>query len=76
MAAVGGWRLGFGDCGSLLMFPEPLLFCVGVRDGCLTDIIKLLAPGRLILGICVFQVIAYCSNERAIAAIALNVRGD
>jgi hypothetical protein len=58
------------------MFPEPLLFRVGVRDGCLTDIIKLNTPRRFIVWMGIFEVISYCSNEGAIAAIALNVRGD
>jgi hypothetical protein len=70
MAAVEGWRLGFGDT---LVFAQALLFGIGICHGGFADVIELLAPGRLILGIGVFQVIGYCSNERAIAAIALVV---
>ena len=73
MASVEGRRLGFGDT---LVLAQALLFGVGICHCSLANVIELLAPGWLIFGMCVFQVIGYRSNERAIAAITLNVGGD
>ena len=60
MAAVGGWRLGFGDT---LALAQALLFGIGICHRGLADVIELLAPGRLIFRMREFQIVVDQRNE-------------
>src|SRR5258708_22470937 len=70
MAAVEGKRLGFGDT---LVLAQALLLGVGICHCGLANVIELLAPGRLLVRMCVLEIVLDDGDEFGRSTVSLEM---
>src|SRR5258708_22469209 len=71
MTAIQLSWLGFGGCNSLLVFALALSFRVCECDSLLTNLVKFLAPRRLLVRMCVLEIVIEIVTENGCPLIAV-----
>src|SRR5260221_2601527 len=73
MTAIQLSWLGFGGCNSLLVFALTLSFRICECDSLLTNLVKFLAPRRLLVRMCVLEIVLDDGDEFGRSTVSLEM---